>query len=104
VVSGFAFELVDVVGTHQPPSSTRLTSLCVPEAPLHACFWRGWQNYSIVRTKPTFGGRHFYSIARDGKTITRTYETKRAVTKILRLIAHERWLTSIAGREQFWSL
>jgi len=45
-----------------------------------------WQDYSIVRTVPTFGGRAFYSISRNGRTISRTFNTKRAVTKAFRLL------------------
>lgn len=43
-----------------------------------------WQNYSIVRTTPTFGGRAFYSISRDGRTISPTYNTKRKAAKALK--------------------
>lgn len=44
-----------------------------------------WQNYTIVRTTPNFG-RAFYSIARDGRTISRTFNQKKNALKALRLM------------------
>jgi hypothetical protein len=43
-----------------------------------------WNNYAIVRTTPTFGGRPFYSISRDGKCCSRTFNQKKQALKALR--------------------